>query len=79
MQDKQDTEASTDEVQYRKTHTHTQNPGGAVFRTGSVAASSTIGIGSFPGVKRPERGVSAEVKERVELHFYSPSGLSWPL
>jgi hypothetical protein len=37
----------------------------------------------FSGVKRPERGVkhptppSAEVKERVELHLYSPSGPSW--
>jgi hypothetical protein len=34
---------------------------------------------SFPGVKRPGRGVdhpplsSAEVKERVELYLYSPS------
>jgi hypothetical protein len=41
--------------------------------------------GSFPGVKRPERGVdhpppsSAEVKERVELYIYSPSGPSWPV
>jgi hypothetical protein len=40
---------------------------------------------SFPGVKRPGRGVnhlppsSAEVKERVELHLYSPSGPSWPV
>jgi hypothetical protein len=40
---------------------------------------------SFPGVKRPGRGVnhpptsSAEVKERVELYFYSPSGPSWPV
>ena len=38
---------------------------------------------SFPGVKRPGRGVdhpppsSAEVKERVELHIYSVSGPSW--
>ena len=45
--------------------------------------SYTIGTGSFPGVKRPGRGVdqpppsSAEVKKRVELHFDSPSGLSW--
>ena len=38
----------------------------------------------FPlGVKRPERGVdhpqpsSADVKERVELYLYSPSGPSW--
>jgi hypothetical protein len=41
--------------------------------------------GSFPGVKRPGRGVvhpptsSAEVKERVELYLYSPSGPSWPV
>ena len=42
-----------------------------------------IGAGSFLGVKRPGRGVdhphpsSAEVNERVELYFYSPSGPSW--
>ena len=40
---------------------------------------------SLPGVKRPGRGVNhpppsnAEVKERVELYLYSPSGPSWPL
>jgi len=40
-----------------------------------------IGTGSFPGVKRPGRGVdnplpfSAEVKERVELYLYFPLGL----
>jgi hypothetical protein len=40
---------------------------------------------SFPGAKRPRRGVnhpptsSAEVKERVELHFFSPSRPSWPV
>jgi len=45
--------------------------------------SHTMGTGSFPGVKRPGRGVGhpptsiTEVKERVELHFYSPSGPSW--
>jgi len=39
----------------------------------------------FPGVKRPGRDVdhppssSAEVKERVELYVYSPSGPSWPV
>jgi hypothetical protein len=39
---------------------------------------------SFQEVKRPGRGVnhpppfSAEVKERVELCLYSPSGSSWP-
>jgi len=40
---------------------------------------------SFPGVKRPGRGVyhpptsSAEVKERVELYMYSPLWASWPV
>jgi hypothetical protein len=40
---------------------------------------------SFPGVKRSRRGgdhpppSSAEVKERVELYLYSPSGPSWPV
>jgi len=44
-----------------------------------------MGTGSFLGVKRPGLGVdhppssSAEVKERVELYLYSPSGLSWPV
>jgi hypothetical protein len=42
-------------------------------------------MGSYPGVKRPTRGVdhphpfSAEVKERVELYLYSISGPSWPV
>jgi len=42
-----------------------------------------MGTGSFPGVKRQGRGVdhrqpsSAEVKERLELYLYSPSGPSW--
>jgi len=37
----------------------------------------------FPEVKRPGRGVEhppsarVEVKERIELYFYSPSGTSW--
>jgi len=37
------------------------------------------------GVNRPGRGIDhsspsiAEVKERVELHLYSPSRLSWPV
>jgi len=59
----------------------------APVQTGSEAhpASYTMGTGSFLGVKRPERGVdhpppsSAEVKETVELHLYSPSGPSWPV
>ena len=37
-----------------------------------------MGTGSFPGVKRPERGIdhpppsSAEVEGRVELYIYPP-------
>jgi len=40
---------------------------------GAFPASCTMGTGSFPGLKRPGRGVdhppasSVEVKERVEL------------
>jgi hypothetical protein len=53
-------------------------------------ASCKMGTGSFPGVKRPGCGVdhpaptNAEVKERVELYLYFPSGASllvirsWP-
>jgi hypothetical protein len=50
---------------------------------GAYPASCTMVTGSFRGVKRPERGVdhpppsSPEVKERVELYLYSPSGPSW--
>jgi len=46
-------------------------------------ASYTVGTGSFQGVKPLGRDVdhpppsSAEVKGRVELYLYSPSGLSW--
>jgi hypothetical protein len=66
-------------------------PAEAIFsapvQTGSGAhpASYRMGAGSFPWVKRPGRGVdhpsisSAEVKGRVELYLYSPSGLSWPV
>ena len=52
--------------------------------SGAHPASYTVGTGSFPGVKRPERGVdhplpsSAEVKEKVEQYLNSTSGPSWP-
>jgi hypothetical protein len=54
----------------------------ATAQTGSGAhpASYMMGTGSLPGLKRPGRGVdhpplsSAEVKERLELYIYSPSG-----
>jgi hypothetical protein len=45
--------------------------------TGAYPASYTMDTGSFPGIKRPGRGVhhptlsSAEVKTRIELYFYS--------
>jgi len=40
-----------------------------------------MGTGSFLGVELPGRGVDhpPEVKERVELYLYSPSGPSWPV
>jgi hypothetical protein len=47
--------------------------------------SYTMGTGSFSGVNQPGRGVdhptqfSAEVKEKVELYIFSPSGSSWPV
>ena len=53
----------------------------APVQTGPVAhpASCTMGTGSLPGVKRPGSGAdltnpifSAEVSNRVELHFYPP-------
>ena len=52
---------------------------------GAHPTSYTMGTGSFPGVKQPGHGVdhpplsSAEVKERVGLYIYSPSGSSWPV
>ena len=67
------------------------NPGGGeIFRTRpdrpwSHPASYTMGIGFFPGVNRPGRGVdhphpsSGEVKGRVELYICVPSGSSWPV
>ena len=53
--------------------------------TGAHPASSTMGTGSFPGVKRPGRGADhpspskCRGHERVGLYLYSPSGLSWPV
>jgi len=50
---------------------------------GDHTSSCAMGTGSFPGVKRPGRGVNhptpsrAEVKERVELCLYFHSGSSW--
>ena len=58
---------------------HTSRP------TRALTASCTIGTGSLPGVKRPKRGAvhppisSAEFKERIEIHLFSPSGPTWPV
>jgi len=72
---------------YKKILVH-RNPVGARFSPPlqtdptSHPASYTMGTGFFPGVKRPGGGVHhppparAEVKERVELYLYSPSGPS---
>jgi hypothetical protein len=52
---------------------------------GAHPASYAMGIGSFPGVNRPGRGVdhpplcSAEFKKRVELYLSFSSGPSWPV
>ena len=63
----------------------------AIFSTpfqtspGVHLGSYTMGTGSFPGVRRPGRGVehlplfNAEVKKRVELYLYFSSGPSWPV
>ena len=59
-------------------------PTGTGFSAPVRTASYSMGTGSLSrGVKRPCRVVdhpslsSAEVKERVELNIYSPSGPSW--
>ena len=52
---------------------------------GAHSASSTMGTGSFPGVKLSGLGAdhppSSKCRdhERVGLYHYSPSGLSWPV
>jgi hypothetical protein len=50
---------------------------------GAHPVSFTMGTGTFPEVKQPGRGAdhpstsTAEVKETVQLHVYSPSRPSW--
>jgi len=65
------------------------NPGvGARFSSpvqngpGAYPASSTLSTGSLPGVKRlcvalTVHQHSVDAKERLQLCFHSPSGLSW--
>jgi len=53
--------------------------------SGAHPAYYTIGTRSFLCVKQLEHGTdhpppsSTEVKKRVELYLYSPSGPSWPI
>jgi len=57
----------------------------APLQKGPVAhpAYHIKGTGSLPDVKQPGHGIdhppplSVEVKERVEVYLYSPSGPSW--
>ena len=68
-----------------------QIPVGATFSTpnqtgpGANPAFDTMGTGSFPGVKQLGCGIdhpppsSVNIKERVELYLYSPSGPLWPV
>ena len=52
---------------------------------GADPATCTMGNGSFPGVKRPERGADhpppskCRGHERLGLYLYSPSGRQWPV
>ena len=52
---------------------------------GAYPDSCTMGTGSFPGVKRRERGADhpppskCRGQERVGLYLYSPSGPQWPV
>ena len=90
MQDNQDNETSTGEVQSTREYKKKKVSVGATYAApvqigpGAHPASYTINWYrvSFPGVKRLGRGFnhpppsSAEVKESVELYIYSPSGPS---
>ena len=70
----------TDGVQSTREHKKKSRPA-----PGTHPSSWTWIPRLFPGVKRPGRCVnhppscSSEVKERVELYLYSPSGPSWPV
>ena len=87
MQDSQDKETSTDEVQstreYKKSGWGRDFPHPSTLFQGPIQPRM-LGV-CFPRVKRSGRGVnhplpcSAEVKERVELYQYPPSVPSWPL
>ena len=85
MQDSEDTETHTDEVQSTKKKIPVRTRFSAPFQTGPGAHSASCAMAtgvSFPGVKWPGRGVnnspsSVEVKERVKLYLYASSAPSW--
>ena len=86
MQDNQDKETSTDEVQTEYKRIKIILLGGEFFRTrpdrslGPPSLLCNLYRVCFPRVKRPGCGANqpphlAEVKERAELYPYSPVGL----
>ena len=82
MQDSQDKETSTNDVQENTK----RNPGGGdIFRTRPNQYTHTMDTGSILGVKRPTCNVNhplpstVKVKERVEPYLYSPSGPLLPV
>ena len=89
VQDNQDKDTSTVEVQTEYKRIQKIIPAGDIFRSrpdGPWGPRSVLHNGygvSFPKVERPGRGVNdpptstAEVKERIELYLYSPSVPSW--
>jgi hypothetical protein len=89
MQESEDKETSTDKVkkEYKKIQKEipVESRFSAPVQTGPGAHPSTYTKCTgfiYRGVKRPEHGVNhptpcrAEVKERVELYLYFPSGHS---
>ena len=78
-------------LQWRAGRSEGRIPVGARFSAtvqtgpGAHPASCTMGTGTFPGVKRPGRGVDhpptskCRGHERVGLYLYSPSGPQWPV
>jgi hypothetical protein len=60
---------------------HFPHPSGEVL--GPTQPPVKLVPGVFPGLRRAGRGVdhpspsTTDVKERVQIYFYSPSGTSW--
>ena len=89
-QDNQDAETNTDKVQRENKKTKKRHMGSRFLNLsrpslGPIHISVQWVPFYFQGVKQPWRDAnhpppsSAEVKVKVELYLYSPSGLSWPV